>query len=59
MADINWRAFWASFATIFIALIIFAIVIDPLVKKYKIMVVNPNKDLEDKIDALTKAKTTA
>lgn len=39
MTNIDWRAFWASFATLIIALIVYAIVIEPVVKKYKIQVV--------------------
>jgi hypothetical protein len=36
---IDWRAFWTSMATILIALAIYAIVIEPVVSKYKIKVV--------------------
>lgn len=39
MTNIDWRAFWTSLATIIVALIIYAIVIEPIVKKYKIQVV--------------------
>ena len=39
MTNIDWRAFWTSLATIVVALIIYAIVIEPIVKKYKIQVV--------------------
>jgi hypothetical protein len=39
MTNIDWRAFWTSMATILVALIIYAIVIEPIVKKYKIQVV--------------------
>jgi hypothetical protein len=39
MTNIDWRAFWTSLATIIVALIIYAIVIEPIVKKYKIQIV--------------------
>jgi hypothetical protein len=39
MTNIDWRAFWTSMATILVALIIYAVVIEPIVKKYKIQVV--------------------
>jgi hypothetical protein len=39
MQTIDWRAFWTSMATILIALAVYAIVISPLVEKYKIKVV--------------------
>jgi hypothetical protein len=39
MTNIDWRAFWTSMATILVALIIYAIVIEPIVRKYKIQVV--------------------
>jgi hypothetical protein len=39
MTNIDWRAFWTSMATLIVALIIYAIVIEPIVKKYKIQVV--------------------
>lgn len=39
MTNIDWRAFWTSFATIIIALVVYAIVIEPLIKKYKIQIV--------------------
>jgi hypothetical protein len=39
MTNIDWRAFWTSMATILVALIIYAIIIEPIVKKYKIQVV--------------------
>lgn len=39
MTNIDWRAFWTSLATIVVALIIYAIVIESIVKKYKIQVV--------------------
>lgn len=44
MTNIDWRAFWTSFATIIIALIIFAIVIQPMIDKYKVKVVKPEVD---------------
>ena len=39
MTNIDWRAFWTSLATIVVALNIYAIIIEPIVKKYKIQVV--------------------
>lgn len=39
MGTIDWRAFWTSMATILIALAIYAIVIEPVVSKYKIKVI--------------------
>lgn len=39
MTNIDWRAFWTSMATILVALVIYAIVIEPIIKKYKIQVV--------------------
>ena len=44
MTNIDWRAFWTSFATIIIALIVFAIVIQPMIDKYKVKVVKPEAD---------------
>ncbi len=44
MSNIDWRAFWASFATIIIALIIYGIIIEPIIKKYKIQVVRADGD---------------
>lgn len=39
MTNIDWRAFWTSLATLIVGLIIYAIIIEPVVKKYKIQVV--------------------
>ncbi len=39
MTKIDWRAFWTSMATILVALIVYAIIIEPIVKKYRIQVV--------------------
>jgi hypothetical protein len=39
MTNIDWRAFWTSMATILVALIIYAVVIEPIIKKYKIQIV--------------------
>jgi hypothetical protein len=39
MTNIDWRAFWTSLATLIVALLIYAIIIEPIVKKYKIQVV--------------------
>lgn len=39
MTNIDWRAFWTSMATILVALVIYAIIIEPIIKKYKIQVV--------------------
>lgn len=44
MTNIDWRAFWTSMATILVALIIYAIVIEPVVKKYKIQVVKSDDE---------------
>jgi len=44
MTNIDWRAFWTSFATIIIALIVFAIVVQPMIDKYKVKVVKPDAD---------------
>lgn len=44
MTNIDWRAFWTSFATIIVALIVYAIVIEPIVKKYRIQVVKFSDD---------------
>jgi hypothetical protein len=42
--NIDWRAFWASFATVIICLVVYGILIEPLIKKYGIQIVNPNPD---------------
>lgn len=39
MTNIDWRAFWVSMATVIVALIVYATIIEPVVKKYKIQVV--------------------
>jgi len=39
MQSIEWKAFWQSLATLIVALIIYAIVIEPIVKRFKIQVV--------------------
>jgi hypothetical protein len=52
MTNIDWRAFWTSFATVIICLLVYAVVIEPIVKKYKIRVA---KDpLDEKLDAILK-----
>ena len=33
MSKIDWRAFWTSLATVLVALIVYAIIIEPIVKK--------------------------
>jgi hypothetical protein len=48
MTNIDWRAFWTSFATLMVALIIYAIVIEPIVKKYRIQVVKLDEGKTDK-----------
>ena len=47
MTNIDWRAFWTSFATIIVALVFYAIVIEPLVRKYKIQVVSDDEKKAD------------
>ncbi len=60
MTNIDWRAFWTSFATIIVVLVIYGIVIEPILKKYKIQVVkDPINDLNDKLDALIKKGSTS
>lgn len=44
MSNIDWRAFWTSVATVIFCLIIYATLIEPVVKKYNIRVVNPDGD---------------
>jgi len=44
MSKIDWRAFWTSLATVLVALIVYAIIIEPIVKKYRIQVVS---DVDD------------
>lgn len=39
MQNIDWRAFWTSMATVIVALIIYGVVIEPLIKKYKLTIV--------------------
>jgi len=39
MQNIEWRAFWQSLATIIVALIIYTIIIEPIVKRFKIQIV--------------------
>ena len=39
MVNIDWRAFWTSMATVIVALVVYAVVIEPIVKKYKLTVV--------------------
>lgn len=51
MTSIDWRAFWISIATIIIALVIYGIVINPLIKKYRVQVVND----DDKDPSVKKA----
>lgn len=48
MTNIDWRAFWTSFATIIIALLVYLIVLEPLAKKYKIRIVDPGCGCGDK-----------
>lgn len=38
-STIDWRAFWTSLGTLLIGLAIYAIIIEPVVSKYKIKVV--------------------
>lgn len=42
MTNIDWRAFWTSFATVMLVLLFFFIVVNPVIDKYNIKVVNPN-----------------
>ncbi len=42
MSNIDWRAFWTSVGTIVLSLIIYAIFIEPLVRVYKIQIVQPD-----------------
>jgi len=44
MSKIDWRAFWTSLATVLVALIVYAIIIEPIVKKYRIQVVTDADD---------------
>lgn len=44
MSNIDWRAFWTSFATVMLCLLVYVTVVEPLVKKYNIRVVNPDGD---------------
>ena len=44
MTNIDWRAFWASLTTVIVALLIYSMIIEPIVKKYKIQVVKPDAD---------------
>ena len=39
MQNIEWKAFWQSLATIIVGLIIYAIIIEPIVKRFKIQIV--------------------
>lgn len=39
MQNIDWRAFWTSMATVIVALVIYAVVIQPLISKYKLTIV--------------------
>ena len=48
MTNIDWRAFWTSFATIIVCLLVYAIVIEPVVKKYKIQIVKPDEEKDKK-----------
>lgn len=58
MTNIDWRAFWTSFATVIICLLVYVVVIEPIVKKYKIQVVkDPLNDINDKLDKLTASKS--
>ena len=54
MSNIDWRAFWTSFATVLLCLLVYVTVVEPLVKKYGIRVVNPDKD-DDKTPEAKKA----
>lgn len=40
MSNIDWRAFWVSVGTMTLTLVFFFIVIEPLIRKYKIQVVS-------------------
>lgn len=42
MTNIDWRAFWTSLATIWVAMIIYNIVVQPMIDKYKIKIVKPD-----------------
>ena len=46
MTKIDWRAFWTSLATIIVALIVYAVIIEPIVKKYRIQVVTDVEEEE-------------
>lgn len=47
MTNIDWRAFWTAFGTTMLVLVFFFIVVNPLIDKYSIKVVNPNPKLAD------------
>lgn len=51
---IDWRAFWTSVGTMMLVLIVFYILIEPLIRVYKIQVVSEDKKETKKVEEVKK-----